>query len=300
MSRRSRGEQAEHFEMSSDGKQDEEEEEEGSRGWGARGVYSQSSSSEAQGDLKQSFFPSTKPKTKPAFPAPAIKRGQALSFPNGKLWDEKIDIKPWPSITGFRNWKLSFKKQVAAASRFSQEAFAWITEVEKADSFQASEDSGAFPQLDAKLSAELDKILSGEFLKQVQVKETALSMEGKMIKGRQVAWVLYKHFKLSEVYGAMLEWGELLSMELRRDNLQQFENDRSNTCLNVRELPNDTFLESLYRKQLDKSEQLKNALALYWQDIIQHGEEKSYAKLNEILRYHLERKLLDRKKHLDQ
>ena len=119
--------------------------------------------------------------------------------------DEKIDINPWPSITGFRNWKLSFKKKVAAASRYSQEAFAWITEIEKAVSFEDLEDSGMFPQLDAKLAAELDKISSGEFRKQVQVKETALSHEGKMIKGRQVAWMIYKHVKLSEEEGATLE-----------------------------------------------------------------------------------------------
>ena len=51
-----------------------------------------------------------------------------------------------------------------------------------------------FPQLDAKLAAELDKSSSGEFRKQVQVKDTALSHEGKMIKGRQVAWMIYKPF----------------------------------------------------------------------------------------------------------
>ena len=143
-------------------------------------MYSQSSFSGAQGDLKQTFFPSSKPKTKPAMSSakttPIVKGDHALSFPNGKLVDEKIDINPWPSITGFRNWILSLKKKVAAASRFSQEAFAWITEVEKALSSEDLEDSGNFLQLDAKLAAELDKIFSGEFRKQVQVKETALSM----------------------------------------------------------------------------------------------------------------------------
>ena len=114
-----------------------------------------------------------------------LARGEGLSFPNGKLVDEKIEINQWPSITGFRNWKLSFKQKVAAASRYSQEAFAWIAEVENAASFEDLEDSGPEAwqeQLDAKLSAELGNILSGEFRKHIQVKETALSHEGKMIK----------------------------------------------------------------------------------------------------------------------
>ena len=77
----------------------------------------------------------------------------------------------------------------------------------------------------------------------------------------------------------MLAWDELLSVDLRGDNLQQFENDWNNTCLNVRELPDEMFLESLFREQLDKSEQLKNAMALYRQDVTQRGEEKTYQKL---------------------
>ena len=120
---------------------------------------------------------------------------------------------------------MSFKKKVDAASKYSQEAFAWITEVEQAASFEDLEDSGPEPwqnQLDAKLSAELDKILSGEFRKQIQVKETALSHSGKMIKGRPVAWVIYKHFKLSDEDGAMLEWDELINVHLRGGQLAAF------------------------------------------------------------------------------
>ena len=91
------------------------------------------------------------------------------------------------------------RKKVAAASRYSQEAFAWITEVENALTFEDLEDSGPEAwqnQLDAKISAEIDKILSGEFREQVQIQETALSNAGKMTNGRQVLWMIYKHLKL--------------------------------------------------------------------------------------------------------
>ena len=76
----------------------------------------------------------------------------------------------------------------------------------------------------------------------------------------------------------MLEWGELLSVHLRGGNLQQFENDWNNTILNIRELPDEVFLETLFRKQLDKSEQLKNAMALYQQEVTQRGEKKELPK----------------------
>ncbi len=35
------------------------------------------------------------------------KTDQVLHFPNGKVADEKIDLKPWSSTTGFRTWKLA-------------------------------------------------------------------------------------------------------------------------------------------------------------------------------------------------
>ena len=76
---------------------------------------------------------------------------------------------------------------MAAASKFSERAFAWITEVEnlietwrssdqklfdiltKDESkhpFEILADSGDFGELDAMLAKELDKIMSGEFKKE--------------------------------------------------------------------------------------------------------------------------------------
>ena len=72
----------------------------------------------------------------------------------------------------------------------------------------------------------------------------------------------------------MLEWDELINVHLRGDNLQQFENDWNNMILNVRSLPAEAFLESLFRKQLENSDQLKTVMALYQQDYTQRGEKE--------------------------
>ena len=61
--------------------------------------------------------------------------GDDSSWNRGKQVDDKIDLHGWPTIPGFRAWKLKFKKAVAAASRHSTAAFKWITEVENATSF---------------------------------------------------------------------------------------------------------------------------------------------------------------------
>ena len=59
-------------------------------------------------------------------------------------------------------------------------------------------------------------------IKKVHVKETEYSKVGLILIGRQITWMLCEYFKVSEHDGAMLDWDELLSVELKRDNLQQF------------------------------------------------------------------------------
>jgi hypothetical protein len=140
----------------------------------------------AGGGSRPSFFP-TGIREEGIF-TPAISHPDPAEFRRGKQVDEKIDIKPWPSISGFRAWKLAFKKAVAAASRHSKDAFAWITQADNAKTFEELENNGDLEELDAKLAVELDKILSGEFRKSVQIKEAEYSREGKMVNGRQITW----------------------------------------------------------------------------------------------------------------
>ena len=104
--------------------------------------YARTESSECGGDPAQAedltFFPTNLVPKVPQLPKNVAgdreqtgetKTDQVLHFPNGKVVDERTDLKPWPSITGFRTWKLAFKKQVAAASTYMEQALACITEV---------------------------------------------------------------------------------------------------------------------------------------------------------------------------
>ena len=116
------------------------------------------------------------------------------------------------------------------------------------------------------------------------------------ITGRQITWMLYDYFKVSTNDGVLLDWEEILQVTLKGDNLSQFLTDWETTLLNIQDPPTDSMLEGLLRNQLEKSEQLKNSMSLYWQDITQRGEEKSYEKLLTTLRTHIDRKRLDRNK----
>ena len=89
-----------------------------------------------------------------------------------------------------------------------------------AKSFDDLVDSSDFDELDAKLSKDLDSISARYFDKSVHVKEAEYSKERRMVSGRQITWMIYQHFKVSETNGAMLDRDEFLSVELKGDNVQ--------------------------------------------------------------------------------
>ena len=117
-----------------------------------------------------------------------------------------------------------------------------------------------------------------------------------MIKGRQITWLVFDHFRLSDVDDAMLNWDEILRLELKMpgDNIRQFLNDWDTTFTNFNTAPDEDFLESMFKRQLEKSHQLKGILALYDQGISQHKEPKSYKRLRYIVENYLEENLLRR------
>ena len=148
-------------------------------------------------------------------------------------------------MKGFVTWKLAFLKAVAAASITPDPAFIWICAVSSAKSIYDLSDSGDFPALDALLSTEWDKILTGEFKKSVHVIEFQLLKEKIMLKGRQTTWLVFDHFRLSDVDGAMLNWDEILKLELKMpgDNIRQFLNDWDTTFTNINTASDPDILE---------------------------------------------------------
>ena len=158
-------------------------------------------------------------------------------------------------MKGFRSWRLAFKKTVAAVSINADEAFIWMGLIEEAKSIDDLSNSGDFAELDALLSVEWDRVITGEFKKTVQLKEQELAKQNKMIKGRQTTWMVYNHFRLSDTDGAMLNWDEIMCIELKMPgyNLKQFLNDWDSTFNNLNTMPDEVFIEQILRMQLEKS-----------------------------------------------
>ena len=109
-----------------------------------------------------------------------------------------------------------------------------------------------------------------------------------MLRGRQIAWYIYHHFRLSEAEGCILELNDLVKVELKGDNLVSFQNDWNAVLTHMKKRPEPEELESLFRTQLEKSVEFKDTLALYEMRITQDGIPRSYDALTAMLHAHLE------------
>ena len=68
--------------------------------------------------------------------------------------------------------------------------------------------------MDLEFASGLVKILQGGSRKRGLIKE---------VTGRQVAWVVRDHFKISDTDGTVLNLSDPLKVEVKNDNVQSFE-----------------------------------------------------------------------------
>jgi len=113
----------------------------------------------------------------------------------------------------------------------------------------------------------------------VNVIEEKFNLKGDMLKGRQIAFMLYHSYRVTDVEGGLLDFTDLLAVTLKGDNVRGFINDWELRLSGLRTMPAPNIMESLFRKQLDTSHQLENTMELYTLDITQRGEQRSYEQL---------------------
>ena len=109
-----------------------------------------------------------------------------------------------------------------------------------------------------------------------------------MITGRQIAWMMDRHFKTASADGAVLEFKDLLSVQCRGENISAFISEWDSTIQGMKTVPDDAILESLFRSQIEKANNFKERLAHYDFEVGLGREQKSYSQLTELVRLHID------------
>ena len=65
------------------------------------------------------------------------------------------------------------------------------------------------------------KVMHGYFKKRITMRdEQHQVLHKKMLTGRQIAFLMFQHFQIADLDNSMLEFSDLLVLELKGDNLR--------------------------------------------------------------------------------
>ena len=147
-----------------------------------------------------------------------------------QISEPQFDKSPDPE--SFLVWKIRFKNQVTTCSDFPSDAMLWTKEVEMVGSLEELKSSRSFVErifpttemLDAKIASALNKIIqNSQFKKKVSLEEQKAQKEDRFLRGRQIAFMIYDHFRLTGAHDTVLDYANLFSVTLRDDNVPEFD-----------------------------------------------------------------------------
>ena len=99
---------------------------------------------------------------------------------------------------------------------------------------------------------------------------------------------MYDHNKISKAAHVIREFQDFIDLELRGDNLSQYISSWDGCLLTMHDLPSESIMESTFRKQIVKSDKLKEVMKMYNWDINQKGATPSYEVLRKMVDTYIE------------
>eukprot|EP00971_Amphidinium_carterae_P337263 6473987-Amphidinium_carterae.1 len=131
-----------------------------------------------------------------------------------------ITIAAIPAPSQFRSWRLNTLREIAAASLTPDKCYAWVLRAESSDDLN---ETAPFTSIDGKIISALNKVLSGELLRQVQVVIEIDGRAGRFTSGRAMLRCVLKHFATSAAHGQLYDLSDLLQVRLAGNTPQALE-----------------------------------------------------------------------------
>ena len=90
-----------------------------------------------------------------------------------------------------------------------------------------------------------------------------LTMKTDSFGGRQIACLIYEHFRVTGANDSVENYADLFLVVLQNDNIQEFDTKCDEILLSMTQIPSDDILENLYNLRIRESEKVKTVLKLY-------------------------------------
>ena len=124
----------------------------------------------------------------------------------------------------------------------------WIKEVEMVDSVDDLKSSSSvrgirmpdFEVLDAKIASGLNRIIhNSHFKRRISLEEQKAQKEDRFLRGRQIAYLIYKYFRVTGANDSVENYADLFNIALRNDDIQEFDSKWDGILLSMTQIPFD-------------------------------------------------------------
>ena len=132
------------------------------------------------------------------------------------------------------------------------------------------------------------------FRKRVSVEEQRAQKYDRFFRGRQIAYMIYQHFRATGAYEAVQGLSDLFNIRLQNDDVQDIDARWDQALLSAREIPTNVILEGLYKSKLQDSVQHQTILALYDQETVRNNEHTTYLRLKTSVKLHFDQTMRTR------
>ena len=121
-----------------------------------------------------------------------------------------------------------------------------------------------FEVLDARIASALNKIIhNSQFKRRISLEEQKAQKEDRFFRGRQIAYLIYDHFRVTGSHDSVENYTDLFTIVLRNDDIQEFDSKWDGILLSMTKIPHDDILEGFFKIRIRESEKLKTVLELY-------------------------------------
>ena len=99
-----------------------------------------------------------------------------------------------------------------------------VDDLKSSRSIQGVTPFSDFELLDARIGSSLNKIIQNScFEKKVSLEEHKAHKSDRLLRGRQIALLIYDYFRVTGVNDSVLDYADLFSIVLRNDNMQELD-----------------------------------------------------------------------------
>ena len=118
-----------------------------------------------------------------------------------------------------------------------------------------------FEVLDAKIASALNRTIhNSHFKRRVSLEEQKAQKEDRFLRGRQIAYLIYKYFWVTGANDSVESCADLFTIALRNDDIQEFDSKWDAILSSMTKIPSDDIMEGLYKLRIQS---LRNSRP-YW------------------------------------